>query len=178
MKNVFTTSLAAAGLSVALLAAGPSFAEPPPGGHHRGPGNMIEHMADKLDLSDEQQTQIKTIFDQSKEAGEADRERLMELRQGLRANSDSFNASEVKAAADEIGAITSVMTYRRAETQYKVRQVLNDEQRAELDEMMEKGKERMKRHGKQDGKRGGDWGRPVGPEDGPDGGADEGADEE
>ncbi len=154
MKKFVTTSLAAAGLSIAMLAAVPGFAEPPMGPRH-GPGDMLEHMAKTLDLSDEQKSKIQSILEQGKEAGAADRERMQELRDSLRASEGSFNASEVKATADQIGKLTSSMTYRRAETRYQVRQVLTDEQRTELDEMMAKRQDGMRHHGKRDSRPGG-----------------------
>ncbi len=147
MKNTVTKTLTATGLTLAMLAATPTFAEPGKGPRHHGPGNMIEHIAKKLDLNDEQQAEIKALFEQSRGAGEADRERLQALHKSLH-SADTFNAAEVKAAADEIGEITSRMTYRRAETRYKVSQVLTGEQRLEMRAMMEKRKGRMRQAGK------------------------------
>lgn len=148
--------LAAAGLSLALLGAGTSVAGPgfgpgPRGDHPPSPGRMIERMAEHLDLSEEQKSQIEQIYADSHERGEVDRERLMALRSQLRGSSEDFDSGAVQAAADEIGQITSRMTYRMASTQHQVREVLTEDQRAELDAWAEKRKERHgKRHWRRD----------------------------
>ncbi len=141
MKNRFLTSLAAAGIGAAVLLSGPSFAGD---GGDRGPDRMMEQMTEVLELSDVQKTRIQGVLAQGREAGAADRERIRALRESLRAGRDSFDANQVKAATDELGEITGRMAYRRTETQYQIRELLNDEQRVELDEMMEQRKDRMK----------------------------------
>ncbi|GAB3277877.1 Spy/CpxP family protein refolding chaperone [Parahaliea aestuarii] len=153
MKQLLKQTLTATGLSIALLGAGTSLAGPGP---ERGPGTdvVIERMSERLSLSDDQETRIRQIMESQRSQGEADRERLGELRETLRSNSDSgdnFDAGAVQSAADEIGQITSRMTYQMAESQHQVREVLSDEQRAKLDQMME----RRKQHaGHRFGKRG------------------------
>lgn len=141
MSKALKHTLAAAGLGLALLGAGASFAGPH-GGMHGSPQRMIERMADHLDLSDAQQTEVQQLLKDSREQGEADRARLTVLKSSLRDSADTFDAGQVQTAADEIGQITSRMTYRMAETQHKVRAVLNDEQRAQLDAWAEKREER------------------------------------
>lgn len=61
------------------------------------------------------------------------------------AQRDSFDAGAAQKIADEIGQITGRMVYRASETWAQVYQVLNAEQRAELDAMMAK---RQARRGK------------------------------
>ncbi|WP_116364513.1 Spy/CpxP family protein refolding chaperone [Parahaliea mediterranea] len=144
MKHLLKQTLTATGLSIALLGAGVSVAGP---GFDRGPGpeHMIERMSEKLSLSEAQQTQIRQILESQRSQSEADRQRLGELRETLRSNSnsgDSFDAGAVQAAADEIGQITSRMTYQMAESQHQVRDVLTETQLAELDQMMERRKQR------------------------------------
>ncbi|MBN7796691.1 Spy/CpxP family protein refolding chaperone [Parahaliea mediterranea] len=155
MNKVLKHSLAAAGLGLALLGAGASFAGPH-GGMHGSPERMMERMAEHLDLSDEQQAEVQQILRDSREQGEADRERLMALKSSLRDSADTFDSGEVQAAVDEIGQITSRMTYRMAEAQHKVRAVLNEEQRAQLDAWAQQREERR-----------GKWHRGRGPDGAP-----------
>ncbi|TXS90168.1 periplasmic heavy metal sensor [Parahaliea maris] len=144
MKHLLKHTLSATGLSIALIGAGTALAGPGPGGPHDG-GRMLAKMAEELELTEEQQGKIKAIYASSREQGAADRERLHELKQQMRASEGDFDEGSAQKAADEIGEITSRMTYQRASAQHQVREVLSDEQRAELDEMMEQRKERGER---------------------------------
>lgn len=140
MKHLIKHTLAVTGLGIVL--AGPGLAHAGPAMIASGPPErMLEHMAEHLDLSDEQREQVRAIFDRGDELARADRERLHELRSRLRDNRDDFDAGAVQAAADEIGQITARMTYRMAEKQHQVREVLTGEQREELDEFAERRKE-------------------------------------
>jgi Spy/CpxP family protein refolding chaperone len=104
---------------------------------HGDPAQMVARMADKLDLSDDQQTGIEAILSETREQSATDHARLRELRQQLRAQRGAFDADEAKRQADEIGQITSRMVYQAASTQAQIYQLLDDGQRAELDRFME-----------------------------------------
>ncbi|MFV0478627.1 MAG: Spy/CpxP family protein refolding chaperone [Parahaliea sp.] len=130
MKKRFVSKLAIAGLSASLLI--PAFSQAEPEGPPRDHGDRVGHMAKKLELNDEQQLQIKAIFEKSHEAGESDHKRIIELKDELR-DAKAFDAAATKAKTDEIGDITARMTYRMAETQNAVRAVLTEEQQAEMD---------------------------------------------
>ncbi|MFV0276806.1 MAG: Spy/CpxP family protein refolding chaperone, partial [Parahaliea sp.] len=155
MKHMMKNTLTATGLSIALLTAGLAVAHPdrqdmPPS--RSEPAHMMERMARKLDLSEEQQAQIRQVFDNSRKDSAADHERLRELRASLREDGDGFDSQAVQKIADEIGVITSRMTYRMASTQHQVRQVLTEEQRVEMAKMKERmqkrdGKQRRPKHG-------------------------------
>lgn len=148
MKHMLKQTLTATGLGIALLGAAAAFAGPGPGGPHEGDphgGRMLAKMTEELELTAEQQATIKAIYATNREQGAADRERLRELHEQLRASEGDFDAGSAQQAADELGEITSRMAYQRASAQHQVREVLTDEQRAELDEMMEQRKERGER---------------------------------
>ena len=104
---------------------------------HGDPAQMVARMADKLDLSEEQQSGIEAILTETREQSAADHARLRELRQQLRSQRGEFDADAARRQADEIGQITGRMVYQAASTQAQVYQLLNDEQRAELGEFME-----------------------------------------
>ncbi|MCB1703057.1 MAG: Spy/CpxP family protein refolding chaperone [Pseudomonadales bacterium] len=117
-------------------------------GHHPGmspdPERMLSHMSKELDLSAEQQAQVETLLGSVKEATGADRKRMGELRGELMAMRSDFDSGKARQIADEIGQLTGDMVYRASETWSQVYQVLNAEQRAELESMMEKRGERRK----------------------------------
>lgn len=136
MNRILKHTLAAAGLGVALMGPGMGYAQPDEPRHP--PQRMMERMADRLDLSDAQRTEVREIFASGKEQGETDRKRLHELRTQLRESQGDFDAGSVQAAADEVGQITSRMTYRMAESQHRIREVLTPEQREKLDAYMAK----------------------------------------
>jgi len=144
MKMIAKQTLTSVGLSIALLGAGAAYAQVPQNAQ-RGPDTRIERMAEQLDLSSQQQSQIEEIFRSSKTQSEVDRNRLIQLKQTIRASESDFDAGAVQAAADEIGQITSRMTYQMAEAKYQVHELLTEEQRAKLEQHMAMREERGKR---------------------------------
>lgn len=114
-------------------------------GMHGDPARMVERMAEKLDLSDDQRTGIEAILTETRGQSAADHARLRELRQELRAQRAGFDADKARRLADEIGEITGRMVYGAASTQAQIYQLLDEEQRAELDEFMEEHEPRRDR---------------------------------
>lgn len=104
---------------------------------HGDPAQMVARMADKLDLSEDQQAGIETILTETRQQSAADHARLRELRQQLRAQPGAFDADAARRQADEIGQITGRMVYQAASTQAQIYQLLDEEQRAEMEEFME-----------------------------------------
>ncbi|NCF17377.1 MAG: periplasmic heavy metal sensor [Haliea sp.] len=120
------------------------------GGVDHDPGRMLAHIADRLDLSEEQQAEVGKVLDTTRDALAADRQRLKELRSELHAQRENFDAGETQAAADEVGQITARMVYQATSTFSQVYQLMTPEQRQQMDSMMEKRHERRarwRRHG-------------------------------
>jgi Spy/CpxP family protein refolding chaperone len=140
--------LMGAALTVATATSIAAWAMGPGGGMAHDPSRMIAHMSDKLNLSTEQQSGIESLLAQSKQASAADHARLRELRKEMMAQRDSFDAGVVRAQADEIGQITGRVVYQSAETWSQVYQLLDAEQKAELDNLMEQRKARRGKWGK------------------------------
>jgi protein CpxP len=145
MRAILKYSLAAAGLSLALLGAGAGYAQPLGGPH--GPDRMLSHMAERLDLSDEQSEQIGKILDSGYKSMDGDRARMRELRDQLRGSDEAFDDKAARQAADELGRMTADMHYNMARTHHEIRQVLTPEQRQQWDAMREE-------HGDMRGKKG------------------------
>lgn len=114
----------------------------PDGEHSPDPGRMLEHMSKKLELTDEQESAISALMRTSFEDSSVDRERVHQLRETLQGQLQEFNEHSAREATDEIGDITARMAYRMASTQAGIYQLLSEEQRAEMEGMMEKRAER------------------------------------
>ena len=144
MTNSITRALlgaAMAGMVLLTLAAGSS-AMNHAGGMDHDPDRMIAHMTDRLDLTEEQQGQIKEVMASSRTRSAADRERMKVLREKMSAQRDNFDAGEAQAIADEIGEITSRTVFQAASTYAQIYKLLTDEEKAAMDAMMEKRHER------------------------------------
>ncbi len=107
---------------------------------HGGPGkmdpeHMITRLSEHLSLTEQQESQVRSIMEQGSEQGRADRERLQDLRAQLEQQRSNFDAGQAQQLADEIGEITTRMVYSFSSKQAQVYQVLSDEQRAEFEEL-------------------------------------------
>ena len=91
-------------------------------------------------LSDEQKTQLTQIRRDTRDA-------MRELRNEMRSNKDSLRDSmadnatieNIRTLANKQGEMVAKMIVLRAETKEKIRSVLTDEQRVQLDAMPRRG---------------------------------------
>ena len=142
-------SLACGGaLAGAVLMSMTAWSMGPQHGAGGDPSRMIAHMSERLDLSDEQKSEVDTLVTAARQSSEADRARMQELREQLSAMKSNFDPGKAQAVADEIGQLTGRMVYQATETFAKVYQVLDAEQRTQLDAMMKKRAEHGGRRGK------------------------------
>lgn len=128
----------------------------PPGGHP-DPERMVRHLERHLDLSDEQLATVETAVADLGEATAGDRDRLHELRRALRDTRDSFDPGQAQQLADELGEISTRLAFNMARAQATIYAQLSTEQRAQMDELME----RRKQHGRHRRMRGGESFVPV-----------------
>ena len=140
MKKTTLSIFAAMGLSLLAI---PGLARPP----GMGMGDMdpmahIERLADRLDLSQEQEDQLAEIINATRSDSAQDRKRMRELRQQMQELSENFDEGRAQSLADEMGQITARQTYTRLSTMAKVNSVLTPEQREKMAEMKEKRKAR------------------------------------
>ena len=113
------------------------------GGMDFDPGRMVAHMSDRLDLTEEQESRVKQLTTEAREKSVVDRKRIAELREQLKGQRDNFDAGKAQMAADEIGEITSRMVFQIASTHAEIYQLLTDEQKEEMDAMMEQRESRL-----------------------------------
>ena len=138
MSNKMKSLLCASVIVGASLVSVAAWSMGPGRGGEGDPVRALAQMSEKLDLSTDQQSKVKSLLASAKDTSTADRERMQVLRAEMMAMRDSFNADKARKTADEIGQITGRMVYQASETMSQIYQVLNAEQKAELDAMMAK----------------------------------------
>ncbi len=114
------------------------------GGHgFPGPGLMLEHMADHLDLDDAQRDAVSNILEAAKPEIQALREKARANREALEALdvNDAGYSTELNNIAISNGELATEGTLLFTRIRTEVHAVLSDEQIAKL----ERSKERMKK---------------------------------
>ncbi|MEM1153128.1 MAG: periplasmic heavy metal sensor [Pseudomonadota bacterium] len=114
-------------------------------GHHSKPGDpmrMFGYISERLDLNAEQQTEVGALMSVARQERSEDQTRLKELRSELMAMKGSFDEGRAQTIADEIGQITGRMVYQMSSTFAQLYEVLDADQRAELDSMLAKRSDR------------------------------------
>jgi len=137
-------------LAAPMLAAAYGFGHgrcggPGPGAFFMMRGPMLDHLADELDLTDEQYDQIDDIFDRAHDEVRAHRGEMREAReQGMALlMADTYDADAVQAFAQEQSVKVADMIVLGAKTIHEAKAVLTPEQRAKLQEIQA---EHMRRH--------------------------------
>ena len=94
---------------------------------------MIEHVAQRLDLSDEQRDQIRDILLSHKDELQAELQAVRDARSAQfdAIHADTFNEAAIRAAAAEVGTAEAELAVTRGVIVSEVRQVLTPEQQAE-----------------------------------------------
>ena len=131
-------------------------------GGHPGMGQgdigqfILERMGDRLELTEEQRTEIKGIFEDSKEDRQALRATVQEAMKALHEAAQDGTEAEIIAAGKALGDAHTNQALQKSATMKSVKAVLTDEQVAQLDEIKAEMKERMqqRREKGQDGPRG------------------------
>ena len=133
-----TAALAERGGPPGAFGGGPGF---------MGPGLMLEHMADHLDLDDAQRDAVNNIIEAAKPEIQALREKVRANREALEAldANDAAYSAELNNIAISNGELATEGTLLFTRIRTDVHAVLTDEQIAKL----ERGKERMKKRFKE-----------------------------
>ena len=111
---------------------------------------MLDRMVEHLQLTEVQEAEIGALFDEASVETEADKARMDEIRDALRAQRESFDAGAAQKLADELGEITARLTYNAVSTRAQVYEVLTEEQREELAELREEHGDRKSRRWSRD----------------------------
>ena len=105
-------------------------------GGERGIDNKLGFLAWKLDLTEDQQIQIGAELEMAEQQMAAEREYMAELRAELRSLQSDFDASRAEELAAGIGDSTAHLVLTLATSKAAIYQLLNEQQRAELEELM------------------------------------------
>ena len=97
-------------------------------------GQMLRRLADKLDLSAEQRTQIRAIIAGDKDTLKSLLNQLHEARVDLRTaiRADQPTEANVRAAATQVAGVEADLAVERMKLYGKIRPVLTDAQRAKI----------------------------------------------
>lgn len=108
---------------------------------------LKERVANKLELSAEQQSQIKSIISNAKKARSAEFTQLKDLKAQWRelAKQPVLNEKALTDIANQQADIKALLKVERLKTQKEVMAILTEEQQAKVTAMMEKRRNKMKR---------------------------------
>jgi Spy/CpxP family protein refolding chaperone len=106
----------------------------------RGQSEMMRAVR-KLDLSEEQQAQLRGLMESGREAFRDQMRTLQETRKAMQAamNAEPYDAARVQQLAEAQGAAVTGMILKRAETWQEIRSVLTPGQRVELNTLRSSG---------------------------------------
>jgi Spy/CpxP family protein refolding chaperone len=150
IRKLQTVSLS---LFVALALATSAFARPGGGpGHGPGKGFFLQRQIEKLELPAETRTQVDAVLAASRTRQDALHEQIRAAHESMRSllDGESVDEAAVMAQADAVGSLMTEARKDDLKTLIQVRSLLTPEQRAALDQQMEKRREH--RHGKRHGK--------------------------
>lgn len=130
-------------LIVAILLTGSAFTA---AGAIASPGRVdfgevrLERMAERLQLSEVQLSQIRAIVDEARPGLRAYRDQLRDNRQQLREldETDSADDNALRTLADEQGDLIADMIVARSQMQRAIRAVLTPEQQAQAEQFKTK----------------------------------------
>ena len=143
MKKRILVIASIAVLVVAAAAAVFALAKGHPGMHRMGQGmgpghgEMLEHMAKVLNLTDAQKQQVKAIMDSTESAAKDIHAKLEETQKQLAAATANgqFDEAQVRTLANQKGQLEADMTVEHLRAMSKVFAILTPEQRVKAEEM-------------------------------------------
>jgi periplasmic protein CpxP/Spy len=108
-------------------------------GYGEGRHDPLKRLLRHVDLTDAQQTEIKTIYETSRMDTENDRNQLRDNRKAMQnlVTGNDYNLERVRELADQQAKLQADLTVARIDAMYRVHQVLTPEQQAEVAKMRE-----------------------------------------
>lgn len=115
----------------------------PPGAGGAKQGHHIERMLNKLDLTEEQRAELKSLKKNQREAMQALRGKQRELADKMHASDPmKMRSRDIDALSREQGALSEAMTRMRLQHRVQVHKLLTPEQREQLEAMKAEWRER------------------------------------
>ena len=110
-------------------------------GEGRPHGDMVEHIARELNLTDAQKEQVKSIIDAQHSAEEARETKLDDLRKQIDAATANgqFDETQVRSLANQEAQLQAESKVEHLRAHSKIYSLLTAEQRVKADEMMKQG---------------------------------------
>lgn len=126
-------------IPAAVLAARPRVAPPGP------PGLLAQRLIHRLELTPEQLQAIRAVFAAHRQELQGEVAGIADSRRALFAaiHGETFDESAVREAATAVGAAEAELAVTRATIVQEVREVLTDEQEAELAEILAEARDRL-----------------------------------
>lgn len=140
LRSLILAGFISSGLMVAAVQACPGMGGPEMGGPGRG-----EKMFNKLDLTDAQQAQMKTLHEQMQTQTKPLHEKLRELRQQEMALLDSYDEKTARTVIAEKSDIMQKLDFMRLNNMQQINALLTTEQKDQLKKMQAKRMEKMKK---------------------------------
>ena len=147
--NIKCMSLSALALSLSLCQTSAAFASD----HDRmkcldGGGKKIHKLIDKLDLTSDQKAKIKDIAEKAKtvEMSKQDELRAIHMQVNDAFQSNSVNETKIDGFVSQEQQVIGAMIKVRMMERLDISNVLTDEQKTKLSDMMKKWKEKHKEH--------------------------------
>ena len=126
-------------ISVAILALGHGFQGPGGHGGGEGPphGDMLEHMARALNLTDAQKQQVKAIMDSVMPIADGYHAKLEEIHKqiGAATANGQFDEAQVRTLANQQAQLEADLQVEHLRAMSKVYSILTAEQRVKAEEM-------------------------------------------
>lgn len=109
-------------------------------------GDQVDQLARMVDLTDEQQEEIRGILDEMQGDIQGTQKQIQELQKKLdgRVGPD-YDEEAIREDAEKLGNLTGEMTAESILLQSRVEAVFTEEQRQELEEQMQKQRQQMQR---------------------------------
>lgn len=117
---------------------------------------LLGRVAEKLELTEDQKTEIKAIVEGNKENIKKSHEAIRDAMQKLNEAAEKGVEAEIIAAGKAVGDAHTERALQQANIAKQIKEVLTDEQEAKLKELKAEMKERMqqRREGREEGKQG------------------------
>lgn len=109
-------------------------------------GDQVDQLAKMIDLSDDQQEEIRGILDEMQGDIQDTQKQIQQLQQKLdgRVGPD-YDEQAIRKDADKLGELTGEMTAESILLQSRVESVFTEKQRKELEKQMKKQRQQMQR---------------------------------
>lgn len=103
-------------------------------------GQILKRIAEKLNLTDDQKSQIKTILSGEKDTLKTLLAQLHDVRKGMRAAIQASGANEtsVRAASAKVAGVEADLAVERMKIYGKIAPVLTDEQRQQISDFTQR----------------------------------------